>query len=1216
MPRNAVSRFPRRAGRGLWRPALAAAAVLAVVTPGMVVVLSGASAGATSPPVPDVRISEMSNGGPGGGADEYIEIANFGDDPADLDGWGIYTCGTSAGRNGTPVVPLLVDVTLAPGETYLVAHKDSTVAGIADAPFVAGQGLPDTGAGAYLADDRRRVVDAVALYAQATISDCGLTQLPNSLDYARGQSYQRVEVSGAATDYIKAARTPGGPNASEPDTGVQSSSVLISELANGGPGGDSDDFVELANLGEDPVEVGGWNIYRCSQTGRRLASYLQATLPAGTTLEPGEAIVAAHTSAELPGGVDDVRYGTDLDEVGFGALVEDSNGALMDAVGVYETDGFHQQPTDSACTQGTALPNRIDYGFGESYQRFQSTGDNAADFLRAPRNAGDLVVPDPAAHPEDLSELPDADLDADPFAPGPVRVSELTHSGPGGHGDTFVELANFGADPVSLAGWSMSYCADDGRRRSEPMIPAIGDTTLAPGETFLAVREGSPLHQAGRYDASYTVDLSGQSQGSGLIKTVNYGVILYDAAGKAVDSAGVATSGTEAVTPYNACAKGIFLTNIADTELGDSYQRFQATGTDAYDFIPAPRSPGEVPEDLRNPAELTDEELQPVDVDPRPRPLPPALVAPASGATGVGGDVDLQASGAHTTGDDLTVSFRGAERIRVDDRTTRAFTGASDQAPPTQRRPKGETRVPSGDIPLDGRTEPLVVEGTEGFSYQRYELLARDRLEGEEIELVWTGRSVGRNEVQLYVWNHDTEAWELLDAGGAADGEDITLVASADVASVVRDQRVDMLVQDGPATRERFPDAENEPNLEFKNPSDYDFSFGFVSDTQWISEGFRDVYAAMNQWLVTNADARDIAYTFHTGDVIEKWARQVDVDGRGREQMQFASDAMGILDDAGLPYGILPGNHDTITGRSTDLFNEFFPPSRYEGRPEWGASWRPGDNLNHYDLVEAEGAEFLMLNLGYFGGPCSWPPATDEARRWCAERSPEAIIEWANDVIAAHPDHNVVLSTHNYLNSDGTLASPDTSRWNEIGYRYWEEIVVPNDNVFLVLSGHNQAVALNVKRDVGGVAGRDVVEMMADFAGHNRDGRRDVGFLRLLQIDVDAGTMAVNSYSPWLKEHNAWEFDRFQPSRYDDADDEYTVPIELNGRYDKRVETSLVGLSLPSTDLGTVQIGSGEVATLNWPDLRRRTTYGWYAEARDDSGALARSAAGVFSTGR
>lgn len=107
-----------------------AAWCLLVATPALVLVSSTTTAGAAR--APEVRISEVANGGPGGGADEFIEIANFGDEPVDLDGWGIFTCGTSAGRNGNPVVPLLSGVTLAAGESYLVAHSSSTLVDIAD----------------------------------------------------------------------------------------------------------------------------------------------------------------------------------------------------------------------------------------------------------------------------------------------------------------------------------------------------------------------------------------------------------------------------------------------------------------------------------------------------------------------------------------------------------------------------------------------------------------------------------------------------------------------------------------------------------------------------------------------------------------------------------------------------------------------------------------------------------------------------------------------------------------------------------------------------------------------------------------------------------------------------------------------------------------------------------------------------------------------------
>ena len=57
----------------------------------------------------------------------------------------------------------------------------------------------------------------------------------------------------------------------------QGGQVIISEIANGGPGGYHDNFIELANWGDEPVDVSGWELFRCTGTGS-VASAPQNTL--------------------------------------------------------------------------------------------------------------------------------------------------------------------------------------------------------------------------------------------------------------------------------------------------------------------------------------------------------------------------------------------------------------------------------------------------------------------------------------------------------------------------------------------------------------------------------------------------------------------------------------------------------------------------------------------------------------------------------------------------------------------------------------------------------------------------------------------------------------------------------------------------------------------------------------------------------------------------
>ena len=105
----------------------------------------------------------------------------------------------------------------------------------------------------------------------------------------------------------------------------------------------------------------------------------------------------------------------------------------------------------------------------------------------------------------------------------------------------------------------------------------------------------------------------------------------------------------------------------------------------------------------------------------------------------------------------------------------------------------------------------------------------------------------------------------------------------------------------------------------------------------------------------------------------------------------------------------------------------YFGPSRFAGESWYGGHYG-SSNLNSWQTFEGSGMQFLILHLQH--------------AVWTAE------LEWAQDVIAAHPGYRVIVSTHDYLNVDGTR---DTN-----GDRIWDNLVRDNCSIFLVLSGHNQ----------------------------------------------------------------------------------------------------------------------------------------------------------------
>ena len=54
------------------------------------------------------------------------------------------------------------------------------------------------------------------------------------------------------------------------------------------------------------------------------------------------------------------------------------------------------------------------------------------------------------------------------------------------------------------------------------------------------------------------------------------------------------------------------------------------------------------------------------------------------------------------------------------------------------------------------------------------------------------------------------------------------------------------------------------------SPDDYDYTFVWMSDTQYYSESFPYIFDRQTQWIVENQEAMKIKYVFHTGDLVDE----------------------------------------------------------------------------------------------------------------------------------------------------------------------------------------------------------------------------------------------------------------------------------------------------------------------------------------------------------
>ncbi|WP_430645179.1 metallophosphoesterase [Agromyces sp. GXS1127] len=597
----------------------------------------------------------------------------------------------------------------------------------------------------------------------------------------------------------------------------------------------------------------------------------------------------------------------------------------------------------------------------------------------------------------------------------------------------------------------------------------------------------------------------------------------------------------------------------------------------------------------------------------------PADLAPASGTADVTGPVTLSATVGEPGDGDVTATFSEADILTPN----QVWQGTSSGIP-TTLEVEGEQKADASALePGDGET--LDGDASRNVAFQRFDVMVKGQVQDPVIR--WTGTVDPDRVATLRAWNLDAHAWDALAGSRGAVEGDTVLTATVDERYLDGQQVHVMVTGEDP-----FADdlEAGDPNV-FTDPDAVDFSIAHFTDTQYLSEGaveqetaeeraiWESAYSGIVDWIAGNADQRKISYVAHTGDLIENNIRAPQTDEM-REQIvgewEVSSRQHDVLDAAGIPSGVVAGNHDNQSGTENGpdaIFNDYFgPQNSADAAASWtqasyGGPWREGDNQNHYDLFSAGGLDFVVVGLSY-------GVTREEA-------------EWANDVFEQFGDRNGILLTHDYLapstepdGRDAPFSAPD-------GSMLYNTVVEDNPNVFLILAGHEHGVGTNVKPEVGEID-HGVVELLADYQFYtvsaDRLGLTEIGgyqpddqlrfgasFLRLLSFDVDRSVMHVDTYSPLLDEFGATEYD--DRHRYDGSEDETVLPVDLTSRV-TTLRTDSLAVFVPSAVIGETTVASGEIASVEWTRLKADTAYAWIVTATSAGGGTSTSEPSVFAT--
>lgn len=264
----------------------------------------------------------------------------------------------------------------------------------------------------------------------------------------------------------------------------------------------------------------------------------------------------------------------------------------------------------------------------------------------------------------------------------------------------------------------------------------------------------------------------------------------------------------------------------------------------------------------------------------------------------------------------------------------------------------------------------------------------------------------------------------------------------------------------------------------------------WITDTQYYTmypHSEKDVYDKMAQYGVDLYNRGEIAYIIHTGDVVD-WPLS-DI------QYRIADAAQRKIDLAGVPNGILAGNHDVGWNDSYDYYNfqKYFGRDRYSSNPWYGVE-STYDNALNYQLITLGDKDFIFVNIGYG-----------------IEDDPET-VQWARDILSKYSHRTAVVSTHAYLDPNGEYVS-------ERAKGLFEEVVKANPNVLLVLNGHWDAAF----RKETQLSDRKVIEILSDYQTLDPERYGGEGYTRT--IEFADGSIINRTYSPVTGSNNYYGID-------------------------------------------------------------------------------------------
>jgi hypothetical protein len=370
----------------------------------------------------------------------------------------------------------------------------------------------------------------------------------------------------------------------------------------------------------------------------------------------------------------------------------------------------------------------------------------------------------------------------------------------------------------------------------------------------------------------------------------------------------------------------------------------------------------------------------------------------------------------------------------------------------------------------------------------------------------------------------------------------------------------------------------------------------YLDYTHQTAEGFAldaaDQFIAQMDYIARNAVSQggDIVFAIHLGDVWQHQTIAMDHDHKhaGFEaienpwlashvypapeqvfgiEMPAARKGFQLFDKAGLPFGVVPGNHDYDAMWSAAGWPPVTDPKKLTMTAEALGILHAG-GLDNFRSVFGNDSEFFRDKDWYIdsynGGASSAQTFTAAGFTFlhlALDMSPkDDVLEWASKVIANNAGLPTILTTHDFLNAKNERKAAPIVDFHAVDPRHnnaemlWQKFIAKHTQIFMVLSGHQHGQGLRIDRNI---EGGEVYQIMSDYQDRGQSGidagepinpayGRPTGigdgWLRMMRFDFSGDTplLKISTYSSHyqieskaLKEYATWYREYEQPNMSD-----------------------------------------------------------------------------------